>query len=93
MPRPRKQTDLDSAISAIVTRAAGEIADAVRRSIAQSIGLTLRAPTPAALPARTTAATAAPLGRKRNLTPEGRKRLSDMMKARWAKRRAAKKAQ
>jgi len=28
-------------------------------------------------------------GRKRNLTPEGRKRIADAMKRRWAERRAA----
>jgi hypothetical protein len=93
MPRPRKQTELDATIATIVARAAREIADAVRRSIAQSIGLTLGATSPR--PAATAPATTAPTvplkrKRKRNLTPEGRKRLSDMMKARWAKRRAAK---
>lgn len=32
---------------------------------------------------------AKPATRKRNLTPEGRKRIADAMKRRWAERRAA----
>jgi|HubBroStandDraft_6_1064221.scaffolds.fasta_scaffold35567_3 hypothetical protein len=32
---------------------------------------------------------AAKTGRKRNLTPEGRKRIAEAMKRRWAERRAA----
>ena len=35
---------------------------------------------------------AAKASRKRNLTPEGRKRIADAMKRRWAERRAATKS-
>jgi hypothetical protein len=35
---------------------------------------------------------AKPVARKRNLTPEGRKRIADAMKRRWAKERTAKEA-
>ncbi len=38
-------------------------------------------------PLRATGARGPGKGRKRRLTPEGRKRLSEMMKRRWAERR------
>ncbi len=91
MPRPRKQTDLDAAIAQVVSRAAHEIAAVVRENIARSLGLVLGAPEERRGPGRPpVAAKQVRAKRKRNLTPEGRKRLSDMMKARWAKRRATK---
>ncbi len=91
MPRPRKQTDLDAAIAQIVSRAAHEIASAVRENIARSLGFVLGAPQERRGPGRPPGPAAKTVRekKKRNLTPEGRKRLSELMKARWAKRRAA----
>jgi hypothetical protein len=93
MPRPRKQTDLDAAIAQVVSRAAHEIAAVVRENIARNLASVLGGESqprrgPGRLPGPV--AKQVPAKKERNLTPEGRKRLSELMKARWAKRRAAK---
>jgi hypothetical protein len=43
-------------------------------------------------PGRPKGSTAKPAKRKRNLSPEGRKRIADAMKKRWAERRKQQKA-
>ena len=61
---------------------------AERGRIEQAIAAIEALETTANLSPRTTAAKAAPRrARRRGLTPAGRKRISEMMKARWAQRR------
>jgi hypothetical protein len=94
MPRPRKQSDLEVTIASITARAAREIVEAVKHSLDKAVAGVLpgvrRAETtqPSQPPSGNGATPAAPKARKkRRLTPEGRKRLSELMKARWAARK------
>ncbi len=57
--------------------------DRLNRAIAALEGIEA----PAAVAARSSSKPVAKKAKKHNITPEGRKRLSEMMKKRWAERR------